>query len=94
MSGLWGPLLDARIPSPETAGALADLQIRRHHWLAVARHVRVEWPSVKSIRCSFIRMRPTLTIHISDWSDEARFRHWPLADWLRDVPRSVISRTD
>ena len=85
MSRLWGPLLDIRIPSPDPAGALADLQVRRHHWEAVATHVRDEWPDVRFIRCSFTGMSPTLTIHISPWSDEARFRHWPLTDWLRDV---------
>lgn len=85
MSRLWGPLLGTRTASPDAAGALADLQVRRHHWDSVTRHVQDEWPAVQTIRCSFSGMRPTLNIYITSWSEESRFRHCPLADWLRET---------
>ena len=85
MSGLWEPLLDSCVPSPDPVGALADLQIRRHDWAEAAQHIHAEWPAVRSIRCSFSGMRPSLNIAIAPWTEESRFQHWQLADWLRET---------
>ncbi|MFH1670048.1 MAG: hypothetical protein ABIA92_00485 [Patescibacteria group bacterium] len=79
-------LCDTRLPAPDTAGHLADYQIRKPQLDAVAQHIREQWLNVSLVTVNiglgniYPAGKPYFDIHIDPFSRAEQRRHWPIAD--------------